>query len=768
MNAQKNFKAVALALVLSLLISISAQATPFTWSGASSNAWADANNWGGSGFPNAYTDQATIGVNVNNPVSLSTTALLGGGGTALTVGTGGSGTTADLDIAAAGTLGMQGSIFITTPTSGSNKNRGMTIEGTLRNDGAAGTFYTISGLTTTGHGSETLTLNGGTISSSNGGGWTFSSPVTVQGYGTISAPLSGTTTFTTNTNNQAITINNNTATASTLTNPTFAFTSSNNAYFNLGNTTLNGVTLSGTSGRSQFTNLLPGTFNNNWGNTAYGLLNVTGDSTINGAITLSGGYKVFDITNSTLTLNNPGTIPTAAGNTSSPPAFVLGTGGNLNITGNSNVIFPTSAPIPINGGTLAYTGTGTFSAYSFIGNGSISGVSNMNAGSVNANGGTLTFAANSNYGTTLGILSGAGASLNSSTGSTLDLKGTYNFIQPGNISPNGGAVNLDGATLALTNPWVVNLNAGTINVTNNSFMTGVAGSSFNSNATLGINSGKTLNVSGGPFTNSGTLAIGGGTLNNLGSGAYSLGGSGLITMAGGSVTSTGGGGFISTDILRGYGTVSAPFTNSGQVRADGAGIEQTLSFTSPVSETLNTGGMGWFAQNHGMLTLPAITISSAGTYNWGGDPTSLGMVNSIDMTFTGSVTSGSLSIALLSSDRIDVPAGLVNPIGVWSFNANSLIFGSVSMAFRYDDALATALSLNQNGLGLLGYNGSAWTVIATNIDTANKLLTTASGLGSLYQDFAIEEVPEPATVALLAFGWIALQMKRRGSTRMKS
>jgi hypothetical protein len=178
--------------------------------------------------------------------------------------------------------------------------------------------------------------------------------------------------------------------------------------------------------------------------------------------------------------------------------------------------------------------------------------------------------------------------------------------------------------------------------------------------------------------------------------------------------------------------------------------------------------MGWFAQNHGMLTLPAITISSAGTYNWGGDPTSLGMVNSIDMTFTGSVTSGSLSIALLSSDRIDVPAGLVNPIGVWSFNANSLIFGSVSMAFRYDDALATALSLNQNGLGLLGYNGSAWTVIATNIDTANKLLTTASGLGSLYQDFAIEEVPEPATVALLAFGWIALQMKRRGSTRMKS
>ena len=65
----------------------------------------------------------------------------------------------------------------------------------------------------------------------------FHSPVT--GYGTISAPLSGTTIFTTNTANQAITINNNTSTASSLTNPTLAFTSANNAYFNLGNTTLN-------------------------------------------------------------------------------------------------------------------------------------------------------------------------------------------------------------------------------------------------------------------------------------------------------------------------------------------------------------------------------------------------------------------------------------------------------------------------------------------------------------------------------------------------
>ncbi len=199
MNTRKTLILAAMVLALAMM-PLTAQAANYTWTGTASNAWNHDTNWGqtsGSGlFPGSvvgsYADTATIGVSSNNPVSLSTTALLGGGGTALTIGTGSSGTSADLDIASGGTLGMQGNLFITTPTTGSNKNRSITIEGTLRNDSASpGTNYSISGTTTGSHGTETVTLNGGTMSSLNGGGWTFatSDPVSLSGWGTISAPL---------------------------------------------------------------------------------------------------------------------------------------------------------------------------------------------------------------------------------------------------------------------------------------------------------------------------------------------------------------------------------------------------------------------------------------------------------------------------------------------------------------------------------------------------------------------------------------------------
>lgn len=83
----------------------------------------------------------------------------------------------------------------------------------------------------------------------------------------------------------------------------------------------------------------------------------------------------------------------------------MGTGGNLNITGS--VSFPTSAPIPIYGGSLTQSG-GAFIGYAFIGYGSISGVTSIiGGGSVLANGGssltsqTLTLAAGAG-GATLG------------------------------------------------------------------------------------------------------------------------------------------------------------------------------------------------------------------------------------------------------------------------------------------------------------------------------------------------------------------------------
>ncbi|MGO8668723.1 MAG: beta strand repeat-containing protein [Desulfobaccales bacterium] len=370
---------------------------------------------------------------------------------------------------------------------------------------------------------NTLSINSGDTFSANsivmsGGSLTGTGTVAspISGYGTVSS-ITGLTTLTANnaTYGNALSINNVTQPGAV----TLAFSSKGT--FNLSNVTLgatgNTGTILGFSGSttySQFTNPLPGTFGNNWGNVDYGLANVTGNTTLNGGISLS-NYYVLNITNSTLTVNNPGTI--TGFNTSSPPVFVLGTGGNLILTGNTAL--GNSAPIPINGGSLTHTG-GTFSAYSFIGNGSISGVTTINGGgNVTASGGTLTF--NGGTGVNMGA-SGSGANLNSSTGSTLDLQGAYTYLNSGFIAPSGGTINFDNATFnaGTTSPT---LSAGTINVTNNSVLTSGTGGSFSSSATLGIGSGITLDASGATFTNNGTVNVTGGTAkwgNFTNNGAY--------------------------------------------------------------------------------------------------------------------------------------------------------------------------------------------------------------------------------------------------------
>ena len=161
-------------------------------------------------------------------------------------------------------------------------------------------------------------LNGGTISSLNGGIWSFGQ--TVTGNGVITAPFTttGTVAVTANSNNLPISVSGTGPNPLALSTVTLSFTStagSSTGYFNLSNLNVTGLTLGGASGRTQSTNFLP-VFNNNlWGNTNYGLLNVTSNSTINGTIAITGSgnsYKVLNITGSTLSLTNPGALPTPA------------------------------------------------------------------------------------------------------------------------------------------------------------------------------------------------------------------------------------------------------------------------------------------------------------------------------------------------------------------------------------------------------------------------------------------------------------------------
>ena len=88
-------------------------------------------------------------------------------------------------------------------------------------------------------------------------------------------------------------------------------------------------------------------------------------------------------------------------------------------------------------------------------------------------------------------------------GNTLDLKGTFNYIQPVTIAPNSGTVQLDGATFTTTLTWPLTLNPGTVTVTNNSTL----GGTVNSAANLTVTSGTNLNASGATFTNNGTVFV---------------------------------------------------------------------------------------------------------------------------------------------------------------------------------------------------------------------------------------------------------------------
>ena len=319
---------------------------------------------------------------------------------------------------------------------------------------------------------------------------------------------------------------------------------------------------------------------------------------------------------------------------------------------------------------------------------------------------------------------------------------------------------LDGATLngTINNSGYTNF-TGAVNVVNNSALSGV----YWCAATVGINGSKTFtlsastatfNVINGSLNNSGVLAVGVGTLNNGVAGAYSLTGGGSVTLAGGSITSTGGGAFTSNNVVSGYGKVSAPFVNNGQVIANGTSLGQLLDMSlSPSVLTTNTfpntGGFGWYAQNQGELVLPSLAVSSPGTYDWGG-AASANLVNSVRTVVNSLGSGGSLTIDLLSPTRSDVPAGLTDPIGVWKFTqTGGLNITSADVTFRYDDAAATSLTL----LALFHWDttSSGWDLVPTT-PGANFTLIAAGLMSFSGDEYAIaantSAVPEPTSLAM--------------------
>jgi hypothetical protein len=232
-------------------------------------------------------------------------------------------------------------------------------------------------------------------------------------------------------------------------------------------------------------------------------------------------------------------------------------------------------------------------------------------------------------------------------------------------------------------------------------------------------------------------------------------------------------------ILQGWGPVHLKGTlvNSGQVVADGQGVDHALDLstfaavaTAYENPRLN-GTSGWFARRKGELKLPPVKVNAGtGTYTWGedADDTMIDMVNSVRFQVNNARYGGDVAISLLSplrGDIPDLPAGH-KFIGVWSFDGSELGgFDSVDLQVRYDDAMASALGIDQDLLKLWEFDAArhAWVRLdhdpSFSRDPLNKLL--AARVDGEFTYFAVS-APEPAgAVTLLAIGGAALTARRR-------
>jgi hypothetical protein len=445
---------ITLALAGVVLMAAAAQATAYTWTGTTDNTWATSTNWTGGTFPGngtTYTDQATINYLAARPtVSLSTTELLGGATTALTIGAKATTPAVNaLTIGSGGLLGMQGGISIGT-------RRTLTIAsgGTLRNDAtSSATTYTIAG---------SPILTGGTISSLNGGIWSVSG---ISGYGTISAPITTGGIISNNVANQTLHITGNVSTG---------------AQRGLGGTStlasgallsIEGGNITGTGSGSGITNYnlvnLNGHFNNitlyNDGsyNGAtpgdWNYYNLTGDSSWNnGALNIMkfNGHKL-DVTGSvtnfassgngvvvgTGTLNNPGTAVTTISNgnfINLAGGYITGASGSegfkfaTNLKGYGTI----STPVEIlaNGGLQVTGGTLMIDSTTLKNTGG-AGISNASDGTVYVHNSTVNWGNFTNNGAyksdpstqTFSTLTvGSGGSIKAAAGDTYIVNGDFN------------------------------------------------------------------------------------------------------------------------------------------------------------------------------------------------------------------------------------------------------------------------------------------------------------------------------------------------------
>jgi RNA polymerase sigma factor (sigma-70 family) len=255
---------------------------------------------------------------------------------------------------------------------------------------------------------------------------------------------------------------------------------------------------------------------------------------------------------------------------------------------------------------------------------------------------------------------------------------------------------------------------------------------------------------------------------------YQVGGGGSVVVRG---KPTGDGSLI------GWGKVNLQggLANNGQVVADGYNRNRTLDLssfqwvTSSFENSRNGGTAGWFARRKGSLLLPPIPMtagSSTGTFGEDQFDPMLDLVNSTRFHLYGIQHAGSVSVALQSPLRDDIPALPQGHqfIGIWKFAADDLGgFTSADLEVRYDDALASAKGLDESILKLWVHEEANGQWLRLDHDPSFYRDTTDHILGvhapGNFDYFAVS-APEPGSALLVVIGaGVGLLRRKRREPR---
>jgi RNA polymerase sigma factor (sigma-70 family) len=197
---------------------------------------------------------------------------------------------------------------------------------------------------------------------------------------------------------------------------------------------------------------------------------------------------------------------------------------------------------------------------------------------------------------------------------------------------------------------------------------------------------------------------------------------------------------------------SAPFTATNSY-ASASSQTPTPSPNISSGSTANT--EGWYAVNHGRLTMDAYTGSNPSVLTWGENPDDdrLGLVNSVRLELSSSAwasgTTAPLDLSLLAPDRDDIP-GLSQldgvPIGLWEVDPAAGALPGADITVCYDAVLASELGASPSSLNLwtLGPD-STWQPVSASslvLDTQDSLI---SGYSTDVSYFAVTAIPAEGT-----------------------